>query len=101
MTRGQMHRLIWIDAWLSENRFGLQRAHIEEVFDISTAKASLDINLFNRLFPGRLSYDRSAKCYHPADGSQPVFGEAVRSAVFLAGHLVSASAPIFEKATAA
>lgn len=63
MTRAQMMRLIWIDAWLESGEILLRRAHIEQAFGISTAQASLDLRAFRRLFSRRLGYDASAKGY--------------------------------------
>lgn len=55
-------RLEWIDE-ISEIYGFINREHICKKFGISIPQASLDLTDFNKIFPGRLQYDRSAKIY--------------------------------------
>jgi hypothetical protein len=86
MTRFQIHRLIWIDAWLERSPdLGLNRHHLEFGFDLSTPQVSKDLALFQTLFPGRVTYNASAKAYFATPGSPPAFQPWMHEAVFSAG----------------
>lgn len=90
MTRFQAMRLIWIDAWLERSPdIGLNRQHLCLAFDLSVPQVSHDLNLFDDLFPGRLTYNRSAKAYFATPGSKPAFAPWQHEAVFSAGRAAS------------
>lgn len=57
------HRMVWIDEASAIYGF-INREHIQKKFGLSVQQASLDISLFNRLFPDTLTYDRKAKRYN-------------------------------------
>ncbi len=84
MSRAQIFRIIWIDAFITRGEFGLQRQHICATFDISIPQASHDLKRFQEMFPGRITYDRSLKRYRAAAGSAPAFRDTDHSAIFLA-----------------
>ncbi|MGM0516393.1 MAG: WYL domain-containing protein [Pseudomonadota bacterium] len=44
---------------------------LTQSFGISRAQASKDFAVYQSLFPGNLVYNRSRKCYEPADGFRP------------------------------
>ncbi len=56
------YRLEWIAETLRVFGF-INREHLERKFGISTPQASMDLNEFQRLYPGAMSYDKSRKCY--------------------------------------
>ena len=58
----QRIRFAWIDAAITESGM-LRRSMLTTAFGISVAQASNDIAAFKRLFPGRLRYRLSKKCY--------------------------------------
>jgi hypothetical protein len=91
MTRFQAMRLIWIDAWLERSEFLLRRQHLMEAFDISTPQASYDLKQFNNAFPGRLTFDRSAKGFRATNGSAPAFDPWMHESVFAAGRAAAAA----------
>lgn len=84
MTYARALRLIWIDMFITDGQFLLQRDHLRLAFDISTAQASLDLKSFQTLFPGRLIYNKSRKGYCAAPNSAPVFEPREHSAISLA-----------------
>lgn len=84
MTRAQVMRLIWIDAFAEAGEFPLRREHLRLAFDISGSQAAVDMRRFRNLFPARLSYDPQQKGYFAAPGSRPAFLAHEHSAVFVA-----------------
>lgn len=84
MTRAQIFRLIWIDAFIAAGKFPLQREHLCVTFDISVPQASNDLRDFQKSFPGRITYDKSRKGYVATDGSAAAFDDAAHSAIFIA-----------------
>lgn len=56
----EQHRMEWIAETLRVFGF-INREHLERKFGISTPQASADVNRFMRLYPGAMSYDKSAK----------------------------------------
>jgi hypothetical protein len=63
-------RMEWIGESLRVFGF-INREHIERKFGISTPQASHDLRDFQRLHPGAMTYDASAKRYcapHPLPG---------------------------------
>jgi hypothetical protein len=65
MTYSQRQRLAFID-WRLLTAGAIRRAHIAEMFDVSEAQASVDLNEFIRLYPEVMRYDKTAKQYVPA-----------------------------------
>lgn len=58
----ERHRQEWIAETFRV--FGyINRQHIERKFGVSTPQASLDLREFQRLNPGKIAYDKSAKRY--------------------------------------
>lgn len=96
MTRAQLLRLIWIDAFVSAgHRPLLRRAHLELAFEISTPQASLDLRMFMARFPGRLAYDKSARGYQTDRSVSQPFTTAEHNAVLLTvAYLAEAQARI-------
>ncbi|WP_319517275.1 hypothetical protein [uncultured Martelella sp.] len=86
-TLFQTMRLMWIDAFVQTNVDPLRRRHICAAFDISNAQAALDMKRFHALFPGRLTYDATAKGYLAAEGSSPVFPAVELSGILTASAL--------------
>lgn len=41
----------------------IRREHLMRKFDISTPQASVDLRDFQRLYPGKIKYDKSMKAY--------------------------------------
>lgn len=62
MSWFQQHRMEWIAETLHVFGF-INREHIERKFGLSTPQASIDLQEFQRLHPGAMSYDLSAKRY--------------------------------------
>jgi len=77
-------RLIWIDAFVTAGEFLLNRQHLQHAFDISRQQASLDLSLFQEMFPARLAYDLSLKGYKACTDSTPAFAPWQHSAIFTA-----------------
>lgn len=88
MTHAQMTRMIWIDARLV-GAGKLNRSDIRAAFGISDPQANTDIRNYDRMHPGRLSYDTRAKTYHPRPGSSPAFKASLRLTVMAAVSAVS------------
>lgn len=84
MTRGQVLRLIWIDAFIEQGSLLLNREHIKLALDISIPQASLDLQIFQQIFPGRIRYDKSLKGYCRGQAPQP-FTDHEHKAALLAG----------------
>ena len=63
MKQAVVFRLIWIDMWVENADFPLRLEHICLTHDISVPQASADLATFKKLFPGRITYDLSAKGY--------------------------------------
>jgi len=84
MRRGQVLRLIWIDAYIEAGKYLLQREHIMLAFDISVAQATLDLRAFLNLFPARIVYDKRKKGYMAGTATAP-FTASEHSAALLAG----------------
>lgn len=61
----QQHRVEWIAETVLIFGF-INRDHISRKFGVSTAQASLDLNLAIQTFPGLLTYNTSAKRYELA-----------------------------------
>jgi hypothetical protein len=78
----QLMRLVWIDHHLASGQM-LRRADIQTAFLISTVQASHDIRTYERLYPGRLDYNRSAKAYRMRYGAQPAFPSRLRISVHI------------------
>jgi phenylalanyl-tRNA synthetase beta subunit len=57
----------WIDEMLSIYGF-INREHIMKKFDVSMPQASQDIQLFMRMWPGRMAYNKSSKRYERIEG---------------------------------
>lgn len=91
MTRAQIMRIIWIDAYIEAGEFLLRRQHLCLAFDISIPQASKDLAMFQALFPDRLAYDRSEKGYRAAEGSDQAFPDHEHSAIFLACSFAAAA----------
>ena len=49
----------------------VNRAHVERAFGVSTPQASKDLTAFQRLNPGAMRYDVSAKCYVATSSAAP------------------------------
>jgi hypothetical protein len=65
MTWSSDRRLDFID-WCLAIRGEVQRADISGVFGVSTPQASIDIAAFERVHPGAMRYDKTAKRYVPS-----------------------------------
>ena len=76
----QLMRLIWIDHHLATGNL-LRRADVQAAFQIATAQASIDIRTYERFWPGRLQYNRSAKGYTLRAGAKPAFSSGLRASV--------------------
>jgi hypothetical protein len=63
----ERHRQDWIAETLRVFGF-INREHIEKKFGVSTPQASHDLREFQRLNPGAVTYDKSAKRYVPMNG---------------------------------
>lgn len=84
MTRFQAMRMIWIDFFLQSiecSEHGMNRNDLEVLFNISTAQASKDLQMYQRLFPHRLFYDKSRKAYFKQPGTQPICADWYHQAV--------------------
>jgi hypothetical protein len=58
----QNHRMEWISETLRV--FGyINREHLMEKFGLSKPQASIDLNTFLRVFPGKMHYDLKQKKY--------------------------------------
>ena len=55
-------RMRWITETLHVFGF-INREHIVRKFDVTPQQASRDINDYIREHPGRMTYDKSKKCY--------------------------------------
>ncbi|AKG94542.1 hypothetical protein Shpa_31 [Paracoccus phage Shpa] len=84
MTRAQIMRLIWIDAFVEAGEFPFRREHLRLAFDISGAQAAVDTRTFRSMFPARLVYSPKQKGYLAAPGSRSAFFPHEHSAVFVA-----------------
>lgn len=62
MNWAQEQRVRWIGDMLRVYGF-INRSHIERMFRVSTPQASADIKVFQRLNPGAMRLDKSAKAY--------------------------------------
>jgi len=60
-------RLDFID-WRLARHGSIRRADLMATFGVSTPQASTDLQEFQRLYPGAMGYDASAKCYVPTKG---------------------------------
>ena len=58
----EQHRMEWISETLRVFGF-INREHIEQKFGVSTPQASIDLQKFQRLHPGAVRYNTSAKRY--------------------------------------
>jgi hypothetical protein len=86
MNRFQAMRMIWIDSWLERSPdIGLNWRHLCYGFDLSTAQAAADLEMFDRLFPCRLAYNPHVKAYFADPRSRAVFDPWQHEAVFAAG----------------
>lgn len=56
----EQYRMDWIAETLRVFGF-INRQHLERKFAVSTPQASTDLNRFQKLHPGAMSYDKSAK----------------------------------------
>lgn len=56
----EQHRMEWIKETLYIFGF-INRAHLMRKFGVSRAQASVDLNKFQREYPGKLRYDNSLK----------------------------------------
>lgn len=56
------HRMEWIRETLRIFGF-INRRHISRKFELSMPQASADLVLFQKMHPGLMRYDPSAKCY--------------------------------------
>jgi hypothetical protein len=45
----------------------INREHLQRKFGISQPQASKDLQTYQRLHPGAMTYDLSGKCYRKAD----------------------------------
>ena len=70
MTWFTEKRLAWIGEMLEIYGY-INREHVERKFGVSTPQASADLREFDARFPGRMSYDRSAKRYTAALSEPP------------------------------
>jgi hypothetical protein len=70
-------RLDYID-WMMVASEGIHRFDLMRTFGISMPQASADLNLFLRLYPGAMTYDKSAKVYVPEPGYKPRRGMTIR-----------------------
>lgn len=61
----EQHRLEWIEETLRVFGF-INREHLMRKFGISQPQASHDLSAFQRLYPDRMYYDKSAKRYEVA-----------------------------------
>ena len=62
LTYFQRMRMEWIEEMLDVYGF-INREHICRKFEISVPQASTDLTTFQRLFPDRITYNKSAKQY--------------------------------------
>lgn len=65
MTWATDRRLDYID-WRLALHGSVRRQHLMETFGVSQAQASGDLAAFERMHPGAMRYDKSAKQYVPA-----------------------------------
>jgi len=70
MTWFEQQRLDWIAECLDVFGF-INREHLQRKFRISQPQASKDLQTFARLYPGRMTYNPSAKRYEHS-GTEPV-----------------------------
>lgn len=63
----EQHRLEWIAETLHIFGF-INREHLIRKFDLSVPQASHDLCEFQRLHPGAMTYDKSAKRYVARNG---------------------------------
>lgn len=52
----------------------VNRADLEERFDVSVNQASKDLSRYQNLAPGNLVYDKAARCYRPSAAFEAMFG---------------------------
>lgn len=74
-------RMIWIDAALAEDG-ELNRSDLESAFMVSMYQASADIRAFNRIYPGLMAYDASAKMYRKVEGMPSIYSASAHRAAF-------------------
>jgi len=67
-------RVWWIGDALFVYGF-INREHLQRKFGISQPQASKDLATFARLYPGRMAYDLTRKCYVRADNEGATHGE--------------------------
>jgi hypothetical protein len=67
-------RVWWIGDALFVYGF-INREHLQRKFGISQPQASKDLATFARLYPGRMAYDLTRKCYVRTDNGGPTHGE--------------------------
>lgn len=85
MRFSQKMRLIWIDAILDRGRF--RRRDLCEAFGVSLPQASLDIQAYRDLHPGKMKYNAHYKGYYRL-GSLSAYGKSAQQAVMAAQMLV-------------
>lgn len=86
MTFARTMRLIWIDAVLSAVG-SIRRNDIKSMFAISTPQASLDLRIYQELFPAGIAYDRRSKAYRRV-GAGSLFPVETRNAVVVGADAV-------------
>lgn len=67
-------RLAGVERWLYWRGY-VRRRDVSEVYGVSAAQASADLQRYQELNPGAMSYNMSRKCYEGTERMQCVLGE--------------------------